>query len=131
MPEVSDEEDLLRFIHHRDYDVKPDGSTKIRSSLFSTSHPVSVNRSSIWPLEQNLKVAPNGWGLCSLTAGKLRNVANPERPPIDIVPDPLDHDPLLGILNPSHANVSRRLTDSESRKAAQAAMRSIYLEPQL
>jgi hypothetical protein len=132
MSPVPDDEDLFRFIQPRDSEVRPDGSPKLRSSLFhQRAVTVSVNLGSIWDLETQLRVAPPHCGLCSLTTGELRGVHNPDsgKPPIDVIPDPLDMDPLLGIPNPSHANVSRILTDSESKKAASLASQSIHRWP--
>lgn len=131
---VPDEEELFRFIPARDFEVRPDGSPKLRSSLFSQStYPISVNLGSIWDRARNLEVAPDGYGLCSLTAGELRGTWAPEsgKIPIEVVPEPLDRDPLLGIPNPSHASVNRLLTKSESRQAAAAASRNVARWPRL
>jgi hypothetical protein len=128
---IPDDEDLFRFIRLRDYERRADGTPKIRSSLFPQSTPVSVNLGSIWDEARNLQAAPGGCGLCCLTAGQLRGVRNPEKERIEIIPSPVDLDPFLGIPNPSHAELNRRLSDSESRKAAEIAARRICREPRI
>ena len=127
---VPDDERLFRFVEFDDYEEKPGIGGRIRSSLFFTRrHEVSVNLGSIWPLAQNLAVCPTGYGLCSLTAGEARSKIRPERGPFDIIPQPVDPDPLLGIHNPSHANFSRLLHRKEAQGMAEAASLNIHRVP--
>jgi hypothetical protein len=128
---VPDDEDLFRFVLSRDFERRADGTPKLRSSLFSQSTPVSVNRGSIWDEAQNLRVAPDGCGLCCLSAGQLRGVRREGNAALDVIPSPTDHDPFLGIPNPSHAELSRCLTHGESREAARIAVQRICREPRL
>lgn len=130
---VPDDEDLFRFIASRDYDQRPDGTGKLRSTFYSQSTPVSMNLGSIWDLAQHRRVCPKGYGLCSVQARGLRGVwnqdAKPPKDAVEIIPKPVDPDPLLNIANPAHSELNRRLSDSESRKAVALAFAGIHWLP--
>ena len=126
----ANEDELFRFFRYEDFD---EVSRSLSTSLFRTrAITVSVNRGSIWPVDQNLRVCPPHLGLCSLLPGDVERVldkmrelgANPTS--LDILAAPLDMDPLLKIPNPSHANFSRRLTQGEASKTAERASKNIH-----
>ena len=127
---VAAHEDLFRFVHPRDYD---EDRGRLNSSLFYTrGYMVSVNLGSIWDLAKHLDLLQNlvpDYGLCSLTAGQVYELPIAERPAVDILPDPLDCDPLLGIPNPAHHSLSRELNGGEARRAAKAASENMHHRP--
>ena len=133
---IPDHEILFHFFGHPDdYAVDAQGKMRLRSHKFRTSHELSFNRASIWPLAEMLRLTPRQFGICSLTAAQLRGAydpaATPKKQPLDVVPAPLDYDPLLRIPNPSHANVNRPLTKAEAGRVADATSQNIHRTPAL
>lgn len=129
---VPDEERLFRFIAWEDYD--PTGPRITSRSFRTRSHAVSVNRESVWDLPQHRRVCPAGYGIASLRTGELRGASAPPdggqaRAPLDAIPDPLAIDPLLGIPNPAHCNVSRPMTEAEARRVARLLAGNLHDAP--
>ena len=122
---ILNEEVLFHFFFGPDdFEAHPDGSVRIRSGKFRTRRHT---------LDRHFKLAgPRGFRICSITAGELRDTSGDGALRIDIVSDPIDPpevDPLLGIPNPSHANVNRVLTNGEAKRVARIASGRVHLAP--
>lgn len=112
---------VFRFIDPvRDWFVEDDGTERVSSQLFRDSE-VSVNRSSVWSLADHmghLASLPGVWGLCSFTCADLCARKATGQPDFTIEPQPLGTDPLLGVPNPAHCNLSRQPQQKEARRMA-------------
>ena len=135
MDRIPDEERLYRFCKPDEIIRLPDGTWRVSSGCFrTTGYTVSVNRESVWGLATHIGLTPIGWGLCSLTAGQLRERGLPhcivqQGLDLDVEPAPIDDDPLLGGPNAAHASFTRELVTNEPKRAAKLASRSMHLIP--